>query len=138
MNTNWILLIGIIILQYVIGALWYSVIFGKQWIGINHPNGNPSKEEMARLEKEAIPYYGIQLVLTVLTVISQSYFVMMQSSNWFIISIAIWGGFLVPTVIQGVIWSDPTNKKKPLQIFILSLNYLVTILTAGWLMVTFR
>jgi Protein of unknown function (DUF1761) len=138
MSFNWLLIIGIVILQYVIGALWYSVIFGKQWIEINHPEGKPTKEEMAQLEKDAIPYYGIQLVLTIITVLAQWYFVMINTSNWFMTSIIIWGGFLVPTVIQSVIWSDPKNKKKPLQIFILSLNYLVTILIAGWLMVTFK
>jgi heme O synthase-like polyprenyltransferase len=138
MSFNWLLIIGIVILQYVIGALWYSVIFGKQWIEINHPEGTPTKEEMAQLEKDAIPYYGIQLVLTIITVLAQWYFVMINTSNWLMTSIIIWGGFLVPTVIQSVIWSDPKNKKKPLQIFILSLNYLVTILIAGWLIVTFK
>jgi hypothetical protein len=135
---NWLTITGVVILQYIIGALWYSVIFGKQWIDINHPEGKPSKEEMARLEKQAIPYYGIQLILTIITVFVQSYFIKIQPSNWFMTSILIWLGFLMPTVVQGVIWSDPKNKKKVLQIGILSLNYLVTILIAGFLLSYFK
>jgi heme O synthase-like polyprenyltransferase len=138
MSINWFIIIVAVVIQYVIGALWYSVIFGKQWIEINHPEGKPSKEEMAQLEKDAMPYYGIQLVLTIITVLAQWYFVTINTSNWFMTSLVIWVGFLVPTVIQSVIWSDPKNKKKPLQIFILSLNYLVTIIIAGWLLATFR
>jgi heme O synthase-like polyprenyltransferase len=138
MPLNIFTIIAIVIIQYVIGALWYSVLFGKQWIDINHPDGHPSKEEMEEMEKEAIPYYGIQLVLTIVTVLAQWYFVMMQNTNWFIISMVIWGGYLVPTAVQTVIWSDLKNKKKALQIFILSLNYLVTILLAGWALATFR
>lgn len=137
MDVNWLIVIGVIVAQYIIGALWYSVIFGKQWIEINHPEGKPSKEEMERLEKEAMPFYGVQLVLTIITVIVQSYFVQMDTSNWFITSILIWLGFIMPTVVQGVIWTDPKNKKKLLQISILASNYLVTIILAGWLLASF-
>ena len=138
MTINWLTLAVVVVLQYIIGALWYSVIFGKQWIDINHPEGKPSKEEMDRLEKAAMPYYGIQLALTIVTVGVQSYFVAMQPANWFMTSILIWLGFLMPTVVQGVIWSDPKNKKKALQIGILALNYLVTIMLAGWILASFR
>lgn len=138
MTFNWLIIIAVVIGQYVIGALWYSVIFGKQWLEINHPEGLPSKEEMEKMEKEAIPFYAIQLVLTIVTVLVQAYFVGLQSSNWFTTSILIWLGFIAPTVVQGVIWSDPKNKKKVMQIGILSLNYLVTIILAGWALATFR
>lgn len=138
MLINWFSLFGAVVLQYIIGALWYSVIFGKQWMDINHPQGKPLKEEIARLEKEATPFYGIQLVLTIITVAVQSHFILLQPSNWFVTSILIWLGFLVPTAVQGVIWSDPKNKKKALQVGILALNYLVTIILAGWILATFR
>jgi hypothetical protein len=59
-------------------------------------------------------------------------------SNWLMTSFLIWLGFIFPTVVQGVIWSDPKNKLKLLQISILASNYLVTILIAGWLLATFR
>lgn len=137
MSINWFVFAGVIVLQYIIGALWYSVIFGKQWLEINHPNGLPSKEEMKKLGDAATPFYGIQLLLTIATVAVQYYFVKMQVSDWFLISILIWVGFIVPTVIQGVIWSDPTNKKKAMQIGILCLNYLVTVIVAGYLIAMF-
>ncbi len=138
MNVNWLILGAVVIVQYVIGALWYSVFFNKQWIEINHPEGAPSKEEMAKLEKEAMPLYAVQLVLTIITVSVQAYFIGLQPSNWLMISSLIWLGFIFPTVVQDIIWSNPKNKKKTLQIFILVLNYLVTILFAGWFLATFR
>ena len=138
MTSNWLLIVGVVVVQYIIGALWYSIIFGKQWLQINHPDGLPSKEEMEKMGKEATPYYVIQLVLTIITVSVQSYFVGLQPSNWFMTSILIWLGFIFPTVVQGVIWSDPKNKKKTMQIGILVLNYLVTIILTGWAFGTFR
>jgi hypothetical protein len=137
MSVNWLVLVGVIVVQYIIGALWYSVIFGKQWININHPEGKPSKAEMERLEKEAMPYYGIQLVLTAVTAYIQWYFISLQETKWLSISLLIWLGFLVPSIIQTVMWSDPKNKKKVLQVGIMSLHFLVTVILAGWAFVTF-
>jgi hypothetical protein len=138
MSLNWITLAVVVVLQYVIGALWYSVFFKNQWIKINHPDGMPSPEEMGKMGKEAIPYFGIQFGLTVMTAIIQWYVMANSSLNWLIISILIWGGFLVPTLIQSVIWSDPRNKKKLMQIGIVTLNLLVNSLLAGYLFATFR
>jgi hypothetical protein len=137
MTTNWLILGGVIIAQYIIGALWYSLLFGKQWLEINHPNGLPSKTEMEKLAKSATPYYAIQFVLTCVTAWVQWYFVMSDQDNWLSVSLLIWIGFLVPSIIQTVIWSDPQNKKKPLQIGIMSLHFLFTTILAGWVYVTF-
>jgi Protein of unknown function (DUF1761) len=137
MSINWLVLVGVVVVQYVIGALWYSVIFGKQWMQINHPNGLPSVEEMKKLGDEATPSYAIQLLLTIATVAVQYYFMDKHPMDWLMTSFLIWFGFLAPIAIQGVIWSDPQNKKKALQIGILCLNYLVTAIIAGYLIATF-
>lgn len=137
MSINWLVLAGVIVVQYVIGALWYSMIFGKQWLAINHPNGLPSKDEMSKMEKEAVPFYGLQLVLTIVTVVVQMHFIKLNISEWLLTSFLIWLGFLAPIAIQGVIWSDPSNKKKALQIGILCLNYLVTAIVSGFLITKF-
>jgi Protein of unknown function (DUF1761) len=138
MSINWLVLILVVLVQYVIGALWYSVVFQKQWVKINHPDGKPSKEEMARLEKEAMPYYGIQFVVTFLTAFSQWYFISLQQQNWLAVSLILWGGFLIPGVVQTIIWSDPKNKLKLLQFGIMAANLLLLTLIAGWAFYTFK
>jgi glycerol-3-phosphate acyltransferase PlsY len=131
-------LIVVIVVQYVFGAVWYSAIFQKQWVEINHPEGKPSKAEMERLGKEATPYYIVQLVMTALTAWAQWYFISMQPNNWFNISFWLWLGFLVPGVIETIIWSDPKNKKKVLQTVIMSANLFLLTMVAGWAFVTFK
>ena len=132
MSINWLVFIGVIIVQYVIGALWYSLIFGKQWILINHPEGRPSKKEMEEMGKTATPYYVIQLVLTTVTAYFQWVFVMENMDKWLETSLLIWVGFLVPMIIQTIIWSDPNNKRKLTQVGIMALHSLVTVILAGW------
>jgi Protein of unknown function (DUF1761) len=138
MNINWLVMIAVIVIQYVIGALWYSVVFKNQWMSINHPEGMPTKEEMAELEKAAIPYYIIQLVMTALTAVVQWYFISMDPSKWLQTSLFIWIGFLIPGVIQTIIWSDPKNKQKILQTIIMALNLLILTVLAGFAFATFK
>jgi Protein of unknown function (DUF1761) len=138
MSLNIVVLLVVIVVQYVFGAVWYSLIFQKQWMEINHPEGTPSKAEMERLGKEATPYYIIQLVMTALTACAQWYFISLQPNNWFTISFWLWLGFLVPGIVQTIIWSDPKNKKKVLQMGIMALNLFLLTMFAGWAFVTFK
>jgi hypothetical protein len=138
MSFSILTLIIIVVAQYVLGALWYSVIFKNQWIDINHPEGKPTKEEMAVMEKEAMPLYGYQLIVTIIAAIAQWYFVAMNYSNWLMTSLVLWAGVVATTVIISVMWSDPKNKQKLLHIGIVTSNLLVNALFAGWMFATFK
>jgi hypothetical protein len=139
MTINWLVFIIVTFVQYVIGALWFSVLFGKQWIKINHPEGTPSKKEMEEMGKQATPYYGIQLGLQIVMNLAHLYFLQVTDyTNWLTTSMVIWGGFVITMTIQNVIWSDPKNKSKALQIAIVSAEMLVVVLLAGWAFSTFR
>jgi hypothetical protein len=139
MTINWVAFILVTIIQYVIGALWYSVVFGKQWLAINHPEGTPSKEEMKEMEKQATPYYAIQLLLTIGTNIGLLY--VLQKTNytdWLSTTFIVWLCFMVSMTVQNIIWSDPKNKLKTLQIGIITLHMIITLLIAGWAFTMYR
>jgi hypothetical protein len=139
MSINWLAFIIVTLIQYGIGAVWYSLLFGKQWLEINHPEGTPSKEQIAEMGKQATPYYAIQLILTAATNIGLLYF--LQKTNykdWLASTFVIWLCFTVSMTIQNIIWSDPKNKKKALQVGIIVLHMLVTLILGGWVFTTFR
>jgi sterol desaturase/sphingolipid hydroxylase (fatty acid hydroxylase superfamily) len=50
-NANWLAIILAAIAYFVLGSLWFSVLFGKQWMALNNiPEPTPErKEEMKKL-----------------------------------------------------------------------------------------
>jgi Protein of unknown function (DUF1761) len=77
---NYLLILGVAILQTIIGALWYSpLLFGKFWMKANGLPENISKKEMQELSKGVGKYYGIQFALTIL-----SDFILFSILQWYL------------------------------------------------------
>jgi hypothetical protein len=138
MTFNILTLVIVVVCQYVLGAIWYSFIFKDQWLDINHPEGRPSKEEMAVMGKDAMPLYGYQLIVTIIQALATWYFVSMNYNNWLTTSLVLWAGIITTTVIISLMWSDPKNKQKLLHIGIVASNLLLNAIFAGWMFATFR
>ncbi|MEZ0209027.1 MAG: DUF1761 domain-containing protein [Candidatus Paceibacterota bacterium] len=130
---NYWAVIGGAIFLFVMGMLWYGPLFGKTWMKIV---GAPqmSKEEMARLQKEMMPYYGIQFIFTLITSYVLYAFVQMSGMG-VAFGFWIWLGFAVP-MAGGAMW----DTKKGLQMtkFLVSAGFqLVTLLVLSWVFTNF-
>ena len=45
-NANWLAIIVAAIVYFALGSLWFSVLFGKQWMALNNiPEPTPEKRE---------------------------------------------------------------------------------------------
>ena len=67
LEVNYTLILAATVVQFVLGALWYSpLMFGKIWMQVMEM-GNKSKEELAKLQKEMAPFYALQFVLAFIT-----------------------------------------------------------------------
>ncbi len=138
MSINWLVFLTVTLVQYIIGALWFSVLFGKQWLHINHPEGLPTQEEMQRMGKEAGPVYGIQFVIQVVSNLALYYLAKNTAqTSWLGLALIVWIGFSVPVTMQNILWSDPKNKRKPEQIIIVASELLVLTAIAAWAFKTF-
>ncbi len=100
------------VVAYIIGALWYSVLFQKQWMIVTGFNKRSDAEKKAAAQ-EAGPLYIIQLVITFieayvlahLMVIAQraggsSY----EAVAWILV------GVVFPTLIGAVMWSGVSRE----------------------------
>ena len=110
----WLVLAATVV-QFIIGAMWYSpLMFGKWWMQIMEMS-HVSKAELQAMEKSMIPFYGLQFVLTLFSTLAlangMAYFVGLSIYN---VVIWLWLGFLVPTTISSIIWGR-TQKKYWLQ-----------------------
>ena len=93
--------------QFIAGALWYSpLIFGKWWMEIME-SANMSKEELQKMQKEMMPFYGLQFLLTLFSTFALANF-MAYATNLGIYHAAfwIWIGFMGPLQSFSVIWAN--------------------------------
>lgn len=101
------------IIQFIIGALWYSVLFGKLW-GQIHGFDKLSKEVQQKMMKQMGPFYGLQLVVTIITSIVLTMFISSVAelgvSNPYLLAAMVWIGFVVPTQVSAVIFGGTESK----------------------------
>jgi len=110
MQINWLAIALATVAQFAIGAFWYSALFGKLW-GKIHGFDKLPKETQDKMVKEMGPFYGVQLLMTVITTIILAIFITYQSSwNAYAMAGFFWLGFVVPTQVSAVIFGG-TEKK---------------------------
>ena len=111
MDVNYTLVFVATIVQFVLGALWYSpLLFGKMWMQIMECT-NLSKEELKRMQKEMMPFYTLQFFLAFITTFTLAHFLAVgkiadPSYSPYMVAFWIWFGFLAPTGISSVVWAN--------------------------------
>jgi hypothetical protein len=103
MQVNFLAIILATVVQFIVGAVWYSVFFGKLW-GRIHGFDKLPKETQQKMMSEMGPYYGIQAFVTLITAIVFGIFVTYTSWNPFGLAFFFWLGFVVPAQVSAVIF----------------------------------
>jgi hypothetical protein len=136
MELNYTLILVATILQFILGAVWYSpLMFGKWWMEIMEVAHIP-KEELKKMQKEMTPFYLLQLVLTITSTTVLAMFLQGLPSLWNPYGIAFFVllGFIVPTQVSGVVWANTKKKFWVKQIFVMVSMQLVGIMLATWIL----
>ena len=100
MDIHYIAILAATIVQFVIGAIWYTPLFGKLW-GKMHGFDQLTAEVQAVAMKRMIPLLFVQFIVTFLTTFVFTVFISGLPQNWNIYGIAgfIWLGFVLPTQV---------------------------------------
>lgn len=111
MQLNFIAIVIATIVQFVIGAVWYSFLFGKLW-GKIHGFDKLSKEVQQKMIKTMGPFYVLQVLMTLLTTIVLAIFITYLPHDWnpFAMAGFFWIGFVVPTQVSAVIFGGTDSK----------------------------
>lgn len=121
------------IAQFVLGAIWYSpLMFGKYWMQIMEFSG--TKEEMEKAQKEMIPFYLLQLLLTL--IFTWELYQTLNSGtslNPYFLAFMMWFGYVMPTQVSAVIWSNTKKIFWKKQIFIMLGCSLVSMMLATFI-----
>ncbi len=102
------------VVQFILGAVWYSFVFGKAWATIMECDDVPL-EELKKAQATMGPYYAIQFFITLLSTFVLAmfiYYLQMANVGFHAYGVAgwIWLGFILPTQIGGVIWANTKRK----------------------------
>lgn len=107
-----VLAVGIaVILQFILGAVWYGpLLFGNLWMKI-HDCDKLSKEEMQKMQNQMMPYYGVQLFVTLVTTVVLA-ILMKELPQYSPFNLAgiLWIGFMVPAQVSAVIFGKDEKK----------------------------
>src|SRR5258708_6687674 len=110
MELNYFGIIIATIAQFICGAIWYSVFFGKLW-GQMHGFEKLSKETQDKMKKEMGPAYGVQFLVTLLSTFVLSIFITnLPGWNPYGMAGFFWLGFVLPTQTSAVLFGGTENK----------------------------
>ena len=106
MELNYLAIIVATVVDFVIGAVWYSALFGKLW-GKFHGFDKLSKAEQDRLAKSMGPFYAVQAIVTFITVYILALFLAaVPTAIPYEVASLVWLGFILPTQISAVIFGN--------------------------------
>jgi hypothetical protein len=110
MELNYFAIIAASAIQFILGAIWYTPVFGKTW-GKIHGFDKVSKEEQKKMMKSMGPMLAVQFLVTVITTFVLALFIAALPAGWNAYGMAgfFWVGFVVPTQISAVLFggTDP-------------------------------
>lgn len=110
METNLLAVALATIAMFVVGAAWYMFVFAKQW-GEMHGFDKLSKKQQQEAQAKMGPFYGAQVVVTIISAWSLAYFLSANPDTpWYTTAFLLWLGFIVPADVSAVIFGGTEAK----------------------------
>lgn len=106
MQFNFLAIIVATVVQFVIGAMWYSPkAFGPLW-GKIHGFDKLPKDVQQKMMKSMGPFYALQAFVTLITSVVLAIFIAYLPHDWNVYALAafFWIGFVVPAQVSAVIF----------------------------------
>ncbi len=125
MNT--IAILVAIILNIIIGSVWYSALFGKRWanaLGLSYDDCKPS----------LVHFLGAVIVAAVSVIVTAILINLFQISavmDAIRFAVLIWLGFIATNYFSGVIWA-----KKPMLVYLIDVGCLLVTTLVNTILLT--
>lgn len=105
MSINYTAVVVAAVVQFIVGAIWYTPLFGKKW-GKIHGFDMVSPEQQKAMMKDMMPMLGVQFLLGLVTCGVLGLFYASLPSEWNAFGMAgfFWLGFIMPANVSAVIF----------------------------------
>ena len=133
MELNYLAILLATVLQFICGAVWYSLFFGKLW-GKMHGFDELPKEIQRKMMGEMGPIYGVQFFVTLVVTFVLALFIKVLPNGWNVYGMTslLWLGFVVPTQASSVLFGGTESKWIVKKIAVQAGASLVCLLVAAW------
>jgi len=134
MDMNWLVILGVSLVAMVMAMIWFGPLWWKLWMKI-HGWENISKEELKKQEEGIVKLLVTECVSTFVMVSVLAFFLTnFPGYSPYIIALLIWGWFMVPNHISGVIWGADKKEYFLTKILIFSGFSLSVLLISSFLL----
>ena len=119
--------------MFVIGAVWYTGLFAKQW-GEMFGFDKLSKKEQDELRKAMGPQMVLQFVVTALSALALAKLIALAPQySVFKLAAIVWLGLVTPVIVSSVIFGGVEAKWVKRRITIMSFEALAHLMAAAWI-----
>jgi hypothetical protein len=134
-KINWLGVLVVAVINFFVGALWYTVMFGKLWIQLNGYSEQQVKEMQAKMSP--VRFFGgmilSQLVLALAVAVVLASFAELNLQVAFVVGVAFW---LVSAAIS---MTNHLASDKPDALYLIDVScHLVYLIVAGVLLGLWR
>jgi Protein of unknown function (DUF1761) len=138
MNISILAIVVATIVQFIIGAIWYTPLFGKLW-GRIHGFDHLTPEEQNKLQKGMVPLLLTQFIMTFVTTAVLAFLKTGLPAQWSVYGLAVfsWMGFVLPTQVAAVIFGGTEPKWFVKKIAVMAGGSLVCLLVAAYILASF-
>ena len=122
------------IAAFAIGALWYTVLFGKQWVAAH----GYTLEQQEAMKGNAMRAYAVSLLCYIIMALALAILIyltgIIRPVGGLKLGLLAWAGFAAPVGLTANVYSN-----KPFSTFLIDAGYQLVILMAmGWILAAWR
>lgn len=137
MEVNMLSVVAAAAVMFIVGAIWYMVIFSKKWAEM-HGMDKLSNKEMKEMSAKMGPFYALQLLMTIVSAFVLAYLMsLLPNTSPLMLAFLVWVGFVLPADVSGVIFGGTEGKNIVPKLSIQAGEALVRLIAAAWVISLF-
>jgi Protein of unknown function (DUF1761) len=132
-SLNWIAIGVVTVANFILGAIWYGPIFGKQWEKIHHGAKGLSKTEKDAAEKDMWQILIPEFISTAIIIVGLAYALALSPNyTWWHVALFVWFFFTLPFIASIVLWGVDKKSVMAQKITIAAAYRLIALVGAAY------
>lgn len=137
MEVNLVAVLVAAVAMFIVGGVWYGVVFGKQWSQIHGFDKMSKKKQKEMQSQMALPYAG-QLVVAFATAWVLAHFMnQLTEVTFWQLAFWVWLGFMMPTTYGVVVFGGAPEGKATVKFLISTTGSLACVLVGAYVLSLF-